>query len=332
MEGVLIGRVAIEVGTPMSEALNLIKSPALYYFVFKHDVITIDYSIVIARPGGNVIAKHDEFSNSLICYLDKGNSEKSSSHKVTINGIELKEGDSVALKVGDILAIGQDSYKFFDNFEEAEKQVPMRNRRKYKRPNSAYAISNLFNFYCSPPLALCLFALIYAYAIYRHVPFLKLQAPEHLQFLSDKYQHDYLQSFLLTTVATWFVCLVYSFIMYSYFNRNSVRIASATVAFSLISIVTVHWVSLPLNHIRNYVQTREVAWNHENKLNDKAISHIFKLEKYKKGIVRSYKHLKNYGTPEEQEILRKDHDDTIKKIESEDIEELGATKNKRYGS
>ncbi|MES2525566.1 MAG: hypothetical protein V4598_00705 [Bdellovibrionota bacterium] len=314
----------------MSEALATPNSAPLFFLVFKHDVIIVENSIVIARPGGNVIARYDEKSNSMLCYIDKRKSDEqkiSSFQRVTINGIDLKEDATVTLKVGDKLVIGPDTYTFFDNHDEAEKLVPARNRRKYKRPRSAYALSNLVNFYCSPPLALVLFGLIFAYAVFRHLPAFNLNAPAHLQFLSFKYSNDYVLSFLLTAVVTWFCCLVYSFLMYYYFNRNSVRIGAATIVFAIIAIGAVHWVSLPLNHIRNYVETREIAWYHEPNLNDKAISHILRLEKFKKGIARSYKHLKIYGTLEEQEILKKDHDETIRRIENENIQELEAMKN-----
>lgn len=294
-------------------------STPIYYFIFQDSLITIDGKMIIARPEGNVIVKYSKEVNSLICFIDKNvktaNVPKNRT-KVTVNGVELVE-DSIQLKVGDLLTVGSENYKLYDDFLEAEKMVPKHNRRKYRRPKNAYALSNFVNFYCAPPWALCLYFLVLLYTLSRYLPSFYLQAPKEIEFLEIKYNESVLPNLLLAVGLWWALSLGHSFLMYLYFNRNATRKSFIASAYTVVALFLLYSISLPLIRIRSYVEKRENILLLKESAPDKTINHLKRLTEDKVVLTDSFNRLRPEFSDSDAEVLTKDFEATMKRIDLE---------------
>lgn len=293
-----------------------------FYFLHNNSIIEIDSEIVLARSEGNVIAKFDYELEVAICFIDKNqsfvsNPNKANNNRLSINGKGIKIGEVFHLKNGDKIIVGNAEYDFFDNFEEAERNIQKFERRRYKRPKNAYALSNFLNFYCAPPWALGLYLFIFLFSLSRYVPKIYIEAPPHLNFLALSYNRNIQGNMISTLVITWLLCLLHSFLMYLYFNRNSMRKLVLVSAFFVLTTGLVFNITRPLIQIRRYIEIRELIWNHQHYSGEKSIHHIKKLIDLKDGLINVYDDLRFKFSDEEQEILKVDFQESLKTVENE---------------
>jgi hypothetical protein len=293
----------------------------IYYFVFQDTVIPVDGSMIIARVQGNVIIKYDHQESCLICYIDKNNTSQKSvvtkiQNQVLINE-QLLDGGIKQIKFGDTLKVDGSEYKLYETYEEAYSKVSKHNRRKYKRPKNAYALSNFLNFYCAPPWALSFYFGMFIILLFKYLPNLSLVTPEELGFIGTIYKENILTDFLIAAALVWVSCLLHSFFMYMYFNRNAVRKSAATFTFLCATISLMFLMSSSLRQIKKYVEIRSNIWNRQQPLTEKSINIIKNLFEEKSDILKSYEVIKPMLAEAELVALKKDLDRNVKKLDSD---------------
>jgi hypothetical protein len=291
---------------------------AVFYLVYQEKVIEFDGRIAIARKDGNVILQFDQVSGILQCSVeDKSKTKSGIVRDVTINNIEISYSMNLPLEVGEVLRVNGEEYKLFDNFNEAEKVIPKWNRRRNKRPRNAYAPINFVNFYCVPKWALGLYFCVLLFTLSKFIPGFHNEAPAHLNFLADAYNQRIITNSIQLIVLGWGLCLLHSFLMYLYFNRNAIRRFFISSVFIISSLLSIHLISRPLVEIHNYLKKRESLQDLKYHPLVKTINYRKSLIEYKSGLTNAFEEIASGLSMNNQKVLREDLESNIKKIDKE---------------
>lgn len=278
------------------------------------DILVIEDNAVLARKQGNVLLKVDQ-STGLLCRVEE--SKNSQECPVYINSVEIEYGKPILLNVGDSVKFGREDFKLFNDLQEAQKTIPKASRRKYKRPANAYAPINFVNFYCAPPWALYLYVGLILCSLGSFIYRFDLVSPDHLNFLVEVYKKNIVTNCILIVGFTWFLCLIHSFAMYLYFNRNPLRQTLCTTILLIIVSCSVFWFGRPLRAIHGYVTARSKLLNHKIVPTDKIINKLKTLLEYKQKLIDSYAVIGPGLSAEEGDILKTDFESNLAKVDLE---------------
>lgn len=286
------------------------------YLVKNENLITIEDRVVIARKEGNVSIKLDTQTKIWECIP--------SGKPIFVDGAEIAPGFAAPLHSGSILKISDDEYKVFSSREEAESIIPKLSRRKNKRPKHPYDPLNFVHFFAAPPWALGIYAALFAMALTRFLPKIKIssQVSEELNFLVENYNAQSLSTTMWLIVLTYVTCLLHSFLMYVYFNRTAGRRFVGAVGLCLFTVLGIYQTSKNLKEIDTYLSVREAVLSKHTQPEEMAINHMKKYVGFRASMTDAFDTILPSVPTEQQPALVNDFSENMALIDAELKSEL----------
>ena len=307
---------------------TIIFRPA-FFLVSKEFVIKVDRKITIGRSKGEIILEDDTLLSEAHCEVEIENlhfyvKDLYSTNGVYHNRAKIEPGVRLLVNTGDILKIGAEEYTVYDS-EETVKEVTKTNRRKHPRPASAFSIINLLNFYSAPVWTRVIYGLLILAAVTSSFlnMHLDIPVPSELSFLTKLYNDQILVGSLKMVFMVWAACIIHSFAIYVYFNRNPLRQIGSFIVFGVVLFNLVDFRDGPLGGVRRYVTERDAIQNLQ--FNEKAIVHLKNVVEHQNQITKAHKFTQKRLPEEEQVILKADFDLNVTRI-NEEMEKIDKSK------
>lgn len=284
---------------------------SVFFLAHKDLLLRIDSRTILGREKGNIILEENDLLSSVHCEfrltpLNLYVKDLSSANGVWVNGSRIEPNVDVKLEAGDRLKVGRDEFLLFNNEGEAKKILNPINRRKHPRPKHLTDAVNFVNFFASMYIFRGIYAVLILGAVASCIYHLQLgiSVPEQLKSLESAYNEGIVVASIQMVFSVWILCLLHSFLMALYLNRNILRISLGSIGFALVLFNVVSFWNGPLWGIKKYLADRT---NIQRESSDgKAIIQLKSLISSGNDLGPAYRFTKKRLSPEAQVVLEDD--------------------------